>query len=64
MRAGKPPWKEQAKKVEVKKVEAKKKEEAHHYWNVSLLTGDGSSGKTVGFKDGKLNTISDSSIKK
>ncbi len=39
-------------------------DQAHHYWNISMLTGDGTSGKTVGFENGKLSTVSNSTIKK
>lgn len=42
----------------------KNKDQAHHYWNVSMPTGDGTSGKSVGFVDGELSTINNSTIKK
>ena len=42
--------------------ELRQKNKAFHNYKVSLPTGDGKQGKTVSFKNGKLDTISNSSI--
>jgi len=42
----------------------KQKDKAIHSWSVSMLVGDGTSGKSVGFQDGKLYSIQHSIIKK
>jgi len=42
----------------------KEKTKAVHYWYVTMLVGDGSSSKMIGFKDGKLSSMAESSIKR
>ncbi|MBK1829683.1 hypothetical protein JIN77_03020 [Verrucomicrobiaceae bacterium R5-34] len=43
--------------------ELRQKDQAYHAWQVSLPTGDGKQGKMVSFKNGKLDTIMNSSIR-
>ncbi len=41
----------------------KTKDIGDHYWKIAMPTGDGTSGKMVGFKNGNLDTISNSTVK-
>ena len=43
--------------------ELRQKDQPYHAWQVSLPTGDGKQGKMVGFKNGELDTVMNSSIR-
>ena len=42
--------------------EYKQKDKAYHAWNVTIPIGDGKQGKNVAFKNGKIDTINNSTI--
>ena len=42
--------------------EMRQKDKAYHAWSVTLPIGDGKKGKTVNFKNGEIDTISNSTI--